>query len=83
MDRWNQPVAVITTLQPLLLFWAMSIAFFVTLTIVALVSKNRTWREVGFLFFVSYILVMACTLLASEFVVGVEIFRFELVRYSP
>jgi len=83
MERWSQPVAVITTIQPFLLFWAMSIAFFLTMTIVAIISKNKTWREVGLLFLVSYLVVISCTMLASEFVLGVEIFRMEIVTYDP
>lgn len=83
MERWTQPLAIITTVQPFLLFWTMAIAFFLTLTLVAVISKGRTWKEIGAIFALSYLVVVLLTLFTSEVIVGVDILRFESVTYNP
>ncbi len=81
MERWSQPVAVITTVQPILLMWVLAIAFFVTMTLVALFSKNRTWKEILIMFIVGYFGVVLVTLVSSELVVGVDVLQVELISY--
>lgn len=81
MERWTQPVAVITTLQPILLLWVLAIAFFVTMTLVALFSRNRTWKEILMMFVFGYLGVVLVTLFSSEYVVGIDVMQFEFVTY--
>lgn len=81
MDRWIMyPVALVTTLQPFLLGWVLAIAFFVTLAVVAALSRGRTWRQILAWFLLVYLGVAVSTTLAVTYVVDIHVVEIEVVR---
>lgn len=74
-----EPVAVITTLQPVLVVWLLAISFFVSLAVVAVFSKGRRWYELASLFFVVFLLVSALGVGVSGWMLDVTVFEIEVI----
>lgn len=79
MGESFQPVAVITTLQPVLVAWLLAISFFVTLAVVAVVSKGRRWYELACMFFVVFLLLAGVGLAATNWLLEVTVFEVEVI----
>lgn len=76
---YENPVAFILTIDRHIFFWVMSITFFFSVSVVAVISKGRQWYELLALFFLVYI---ACVLLSGVLfthVIGVPFARLETV----
>ena len=80
MERWTKPVAVVTTLQPYLLAWVVGITFFVTLTLVAMISRGRTFKELAAIFVGCFLLLLTATTLSTRWVVDIQIVDVEIIR---
>lgn len=81
MDRWIMyPVAFVTTVQPYLLGWVLAIAFFITLAVVAALSRGRSWRQIVSWFVLVFLGVGVVATLAVTYVVDIHVIEVEVVR---
>ena len=84
MDRFIMyPVALITTVQPWIAAWVMSLSFFLTLMIVALLAKDRTVRQLAMMAVVTYIAVIIAVGLGTAVISGFQMVEFEVVSVMP
>lgn len=74
-----EPVTVVTTIQPLLVLWVVAIAFFVTLAFVAVISRGRSWYELGCIFFLLFLATSAFGLFGTHLVLGVDLIALEVI----
>ncbi len=79
MSEWFEPVAIITTLQPVLVAWLTAISFFVTLAAVAMLSKGRKWYELACMFAVCFVLTASIGLGIGHWVLEVTLLEVEVV----
>lgn len=79
MERWTKPIALITTVQPYLLVWVLGITFFVTLTMVAIISRGRSWRQLITIFCVSFILLSLASIISTRFTADVQVIDVEII----
>ena len=79
MERWAKPVAVITTIQPYLMMWVLGITFFVALTLVAVVSRGRSWKQLVGIFLICFVLLSIVSLVSTRFTTIVQVFDIEIV----
>lgn len=79
MGESFQPVAVVTTLQPVLVAWLAAISFFVTLAAVAILSKGRKWYEIACMFFVGFVVLSLSGLAISNWILEVTVFQVEVI----
>lgn len=49
-----EPYTFITTIQPVIVAWVGAISFFVSLAIVAIISRGRHWSELVCLFLLAF-----------------------------
>ena len=80
MERWTKPVALITTFQPYLLAWVLAIAFFLTLTLVAIISKGRNWQQLVVIFIASYVVLALASIVSAQFVADIQVVALEWVH---
>ncbi len=76
---FDDPVAFILTIDRSIFFWVLGITFFFSISVVAVVSRDRAWHELVTLFFVVYV---ACILLSGvlfNHVLGVPFAALETV----
>lgn len=83
MERWTQPVALITTFQPYLMAWLLAISFFLTMTFVAVISKGRNWKELLAAFVVGYFVLIVASIISTNFVADIQVVAFEVVSTVP
>ena len=76
------PVAIITTLQPILVLWLMAISFFVTLAVVAIVSKGRKWYELTCIFLLSFLLSFGLGLTLSTWILDISVVQVEMISVN-
>ncbi len=74
-----EPYTIITTVQPLLIAWVGAIAFFVTLAVIAIISRGRTWYELGCLFLLVFLALSAAGLLGASTVLDVVMIDLEII----
>jgi len=74
-----KPVAIITEVAPTLAFWLLGISFFVTLAVVAVVSKGRRWYELVCLFLVVFLAAVAAGVGISNWILDITVVQFEVV----
>jgi hypothetical protein len=79
MGESFQPLAVVTTLQPILVAWLAAISFFVTLAAVAILSKGRKWYELACLFFVVFVVLSSSGIAISNWVLEVTVLEVEVI----
>lgn len=79
MERWMKPVALVTTVQPYLLLWVLAITFFVCLTLIAVVSKGRTWKQLLGIFALCYVVLAITTVISTRFVVDIQVVDVEVI----
>lgn len=79
MDDWFEPVAIITTMQPLLVVWLLAISFFVTLAVVAMLSRGRKWFELACMFMVCFVVLSAVGVGVSYWLLEVTVFQVEVI----
>lgn len=79
MDDWFEPVAIITTMQPLLVVWLLAISFFVTLAVVAMLSRGRKWFELACMFLVCFVFLSAVGVGVSYWLLEVSVFQVEVI----
>jgi hypothetical protein len=82
MDNWFEPVAIITTMQPLLVVWLLAISFFVTLAVVAMLSRGRKWFELACMFLVCFVVLSAVGVGVSYWLLEVTVFQVEVISAS-
>lgn len=82
MGDLSKPVVFITTLQPFLLLWVASVCFFVTLAVVAMLSKGKLWYELGCMFALLFLVTTVIGLYGTSWVMGLKIFDLEIIRYN-
>ncbi len=59
---YEEPVAFILTVDRNIFFWVVAITFFFSVSVVAVISKDRKWYELISLFFVVYV---CCVILSG------------------
>lgn len=79
MDDWFEPVAIITTMQPLLVVWLLAISFFVTLAVVAMLSRGRKWFELACMFLVCFVVLSAVGVGVSYWLLEVAVLQVEVI----
>jgi len=80
MERYTmRPIAFITTLQPYLLGWVLAISFFLTMAFVAIISKNRTWKEIALWFAGSWVVITVIVMLCTSMVLNIHVMDLEVV----
>jgi hypothetical protein len=77
-----EPLTIITTLQPFLVAWVMSIAFFVTLAVVAVISKGRRWYELACLFLLAFLTLSACGILSAHWLLDIQMVDLEFISLN-
>ena len=82
MESWMKPVAVVTTVQPYLLLWVIGITFFVTVTLVAIISKGRNWKELAVIFFTAFFVLTITSLISTRYAIDVHVVDFEVIGSS-
>ena len=82
MGESFQPLAIVTTMQPVLVVWLSAISFFVTLALVAILSKGRRWYELACMFFVGFVVLSATGLAVSNWVLEVTVFEVEVISVN-
>ncbi|MFB6263163.1 MAG: hypothetical protein ABEL76_05980 [Bradymonadaceae bacterium] len=75
----SDPIAVVTTLQPILVFWVAGINFFVTLALVALFSRGRRWHELLSMFVVGFVVLTALGIVGTEYLLDLSVVQFEWI----
>lgn len=66
-------------MQPFLVGWVMSIAFFLTLAVVAVVSKGRRWYELACLFLLAFLVFCAIAIVGAQVFFDVKMLEFEVI----
>ncbi len=74
-----ETLTIITTFPPLLVAWVAAIAFFVTLALVAIISKGRRWYELGCIFVLVFLAISLTGLLSTQLLFGIHLFHFEMI----
>lgn len=84
MERFTMyPVAFITTVQPWIAAWVLAISFFLTLLVVALVSRGRTARQVATMFALGYVATVIVVALTTSALLGFQAVQLEVVSVEP
>lgn len=76
------PIALITTVQPVLVIWVLAISFFVAVAGVAVVSKGRSWPQIAGMWLFAYVVVTVVGILSATFIFDVQVVEFEAVSAS-
>ena len=76
---YEDPMAFILTVDRNIFFWVLSITFFFSVSVVAVVSKGRQWYELLTLFFLVYLGCLLFSGLLFTHVIGVPFARLEAV----
>ncbi len=79
MGDWFDTVAIITTMQPLLVVWLLAISFFVTLAVVAMLSRGRKWFELACMFLVCFVGLSAVGVGVSYWLLEVTVLQVEVI----
>lgn len=66
-------------MQPFLVGWVMSIAFFLTLSVVAVISKGRSWYELACLFLLAFVFFCAAGVVCVHLFSEVKMLDFEVI----
>lgn len=66
-------------MQPFLVAWVMSIAFFLTLAVVAVISKGRRWYELACLFLLAFLLFCAIGIVGTHLIFDIKMLDFEFI----
>lgn len=66
-------------MQPFLVGWVMSIAFFATLAVVAVISKGRRWYELACLFLLIFLVLSLGGLAGAHWVFDVRMIELEFI----
>ncbi len=82
MEPWMRPVAVVTTVQPYLLLWVVGITFFVTVTLVAVISRGRSWQQLVVIFFGAFTLLAVTSVISTRYVIDVHVVDIEVIGSS-
>lgn len=82
MESWMKPVAVVTTVQPYLLLWVVGITFFVTVTLVAVISRGRSWKELVVIFFSAFFILTITSLISTRYAIDVHVVDIEVIGSS-
>jgi len=69
-------------MQPFLVAWVMSIAFFLTLAVVAVISKGRHWYELACLFLLAFLIFCAIGIVGAQVFFDVKMLDFEFISLS-
>lgn len=77
-----ESLTIITTLQPFLVAWVMSIAFFLTLAVVAVLSKGRRWYELACLFLLSFLLFSSLGIVGAHLLLDIRVLDFEFIALN-
>ena len=76
------PVAIVTTLQPVLVLWLLAISFFVTLAVVAVISKGRQWYELACIFLLGFVLFFGVGLGIATWVLDIAAVQIEVISLN-
>lgn len=74
-----EPVTIVTTVQFFLIGWVMSIAFFVSMALVAIVSKGRRWYEILGMFAVGFLLLSLVGVVGTQWIFGVHMIEVDFI----
>ncbi|TXD36434.1 hypothetical protein FRC96_10165 [Lujinxingia vulgaris] len=67
------PVVVITTVQPALIFWIATIALFMGIALAAIVSPGRRWFELTVILALAMLIFGAAGFAFTQLVLGYEV----------
>lgn len=76
------PIALITTIQPILVIWVVAISFFVAVAGVAVISKGRSWPQIVGLWLLTFVAVSVIGMLSATYIFDVRVVEFEAVSAS-
>lgn len=74
-----EPVTIVTTVQFFLIGWVMSIAFFVAMALVAIVSKGRRWYEIAAMFLFGFGLLSVVGVAGAQWIFGVRMIEVDFI----
>jgi hypothetical protein len=77
-----EPVAVIATVQPMLLMWLVAIGFFVTVAVVAWLSRGRSWAQLFNLFIAIFVATSLSCVGAVQWLTSIDVVQIEIVSVS-
>lgn len=84
MDRFTMyPMAFITTVQPYLFAWALAISFFLTITVVALLSRDKSWKQIAALAIGGYFVMTVIVTLCTSVFLDLQVMQVEMVWVEP
>lgn len=84
MDRFTMyPVAFITTVQPWVAAWVLSISFFLTMLVVALLARERSIRQLLVMTVVAYVMITISVGLTTAMLSGLQMVDVEVVSVTP
>lgn len=75
-----EPYTIITTVQPIIVAWVGAIAFFVSLAIVAIISRGRHWSELICLFLLALLALTSVGLVGVQVVLDIHLLEFEVLQ---
>lgn len=78
---YDSPLVFILTVDRHIFFWVLSITFFFSLSVVAVVSKGRKWHELITLFFVVYGVALGLASVVFGVLLNVPFARLETVTF--
>ena len=84
IEQFTQyPIGFFTTVQPFLFLWVLAISFFITVSLVALLVKEKTWKEITALSVGLFFVVSIIATIVSTWVVGVDVINTEVIWVKP
>ena len=84
MDRLTMyPIAFVTTVQPWLAAWVLSISFFLTIGVVALLSRGRRRRQVIWMLALGYAATVVLVGLGTWLLLDIQMVSVEVLSVEP
>ncbi len=78
----SEPIVLITHLQPFLILWVLTVCFFVSLALAAILSRGRRWYEVGCIFFLMFVISGILGIVVTSLIVDVKMIDIEVISYQ-
>lgn len=84
IDQFTQyPIGIFTTVQPFLFGWVVAISFFISVSIVALLSKDKTKKQILLMSVGVFVIVTLLATLISSTVIGIGVVDMEVFWVRP
>ena len=84
MDRWTMhPMAWVISVQPYLFCWVLAISFFLSLAVVALLSRGKSFAWFAGAFFCGWVCCFGLVSVVSSSFLNVDVFDVETISLGP